>query len=173
MYRDPSTWHLCVLYQCPCHIPTAGTSYKSHLSEAHFSSSSPGCKLNLTACLWGKGMVLWSCTALSLAEHKPGWTKNANKGGRTGLSLAWVKIPQLQQGCGRLGLAWCPAGKPTRHDSRQAVLLLLSPMRPTHPIWYTALNKLILSNQLKEESFPLSQQITSMGLSITQDIQFS
>lgn len=49
---------LCVLYQCPCHIPTAGISYKSHLSEAHFSSSSPCCKLNLTACLWGKGMIL-------------------------------------------------------------------------------------------------------------------
>lgn len=34
------------------------TSYKSHISEAHFSSGSPCCKLNLTACLWGKRMIL-------------------------------------------------------------------------------------------------------------------
>lgn len=37
------------------------------------------------------------------------------------------------------------------------------PMRPTHLIWYTALNKFILPNYLKVESFPSSQQITSMG----------
>lgn len=99
---------LWLLHQGPCRIPTAGTSYKSHVSEARFLSSSPCCKLTLTACQRGKGMSLWSCIALSLAEHKPDKTKNANKGGRTGLSLAWAEIPQLQRGYGRHGLAWCP-----------------------------------------------------------------
>lgn len=171
MYRDPGTWHrLCLLHQCPCHIPAAGTSYKSHVSEAHFLSSSPCCKLNLTAFLRGKGMILWSCIALSLAEHKPDKTKNANKGGRTGLSLAWVRFLCFSRAMA--GMVWlgAPADKPALHDRRQAVLLLLSPMRPTHPIWYRALNKFILPNHLKKESFLLSQQITSMGLSITQDI---
>lgn len=173
MYRDPGTWHqLCVLHQCLCHIPTAGTSHKSHGSEAHFSSSSPCCKANLTACLWGKGTILWSCIALSLAQHKAD-KKNANKGGRTGLSVAWAEVPELQWGCGRHGLARCPADKPALCDSRRVVLLLLSPTRPTHLLWYSALNKFIFPNQLQEESFPSSQQITSMGLSITHDIQFS
>ena len=42
---------------------------KSH-SQVHFFSSSPCCRLTLTASTWGKGMILQSCLALSFTEHK-------------------------------------------------------------------------------------------------------